>query len=468
MKHAISQFMYLPITKTLEEGFRSLGAAEVTLTSGHGPARRAALLNAGDIIVWVGAGRWADMLPLRPLGARGIRRILYSTEPMPDRCILAAATRTNDFWDEMWHYTMHNVRLCVAERETSHGLVHRYIPPGAFVSSTSAFTLRASAAAGVHGPLSSKAVFLGIIPRNSTPAMPGFSRRACYRTLSRELGDKLTHRENVFALSDMRRLLKSHGVFVNLHKDCGLPDRPAEAVRFSLLLSAGATIISERADPADERMFAGLVKFVPLQQLAGAVTSALTERETESEGAVTRRMEDFKQRFGPVSLFARAGLANGSTSIGFTDKNMACRYEPGSIEREWLHSTAFGSICAIARRTSQLSALQKSLAFARSSWSTTARLPTTEEQPVMSQLVCESGTRIEYLEPLTGIALPTAARQASSTAVHAAVRFAVLTMSAARKRSRFPHRFRTLHAALPCHVPCTLQDPTCTRPVPVT
>ena len=78
---------------------------------------------------------------------------------------------------------------------------------------------------------------------------------------------------------------------------------------------------------------------------------------------MTRRMEDFKRRFDPVALFARAGLVNGSTSVGFKDKYMACRYEPGSIERDWLHGPAFGSICAIARRTSQLSALQKSLAY---------------------------------------------------------------------------------------------------------
>lgn len=431
MKHAASQFMYLPITRTLEQGFRNLGASEVTLTSGHGPARRAAMLNAGDVIVWVGAGRGVEMLPLAALGKRGIHRVLYGTEPMSDRCDLGSANNVHHGitqWDEIWHYTMHNANLCASDQLASKRFVHRYVPPGALgadlfaspsltsataTSSSASYrspALLAGAKVGRRAQAGAKAVFLGIIPRNNTPNMPGYARRACFSALSRELGSKLAHRENVFGLAEMRRLVRSHVVFVNLHKDCGESDRPAEAVRFSLLLTAGARIVSERADPADERMFAGLVNFVGLTQLPGAVATALAEQTAEPEDAAARRVEEFHRRFSPASIFARAGLSRGGNQASLESSSTneigstPCHYEPGVVEQEWLGGAAFGNICAISRRASQLNGLRMSLAFARSSWSATARLPTAEEQPMLSKLVCDGGKRIEYLEPLTGIA----------------------------------------------------------------
>ena len=96
MKHAASQFMYLPILRTLDAGFRDLGAAEVLTTAGGGPVRRSKQLVRGDVLVWVGSGRAVEQLPLSALGARGVRRVIYGTEPMRE-CHGVPAT----IWDEV-------------------------------------------------------------------------------------------------------------------------------------------------------------------------------------------------------------------------------------------------------------------------------------------------------------------------------------------------------------------------------
>jgi hypothetical protein len=404
MKHALSQFMYMPIIETLNQGFRSMGATSVVQTSGAGPARRASMLRRGDVLVWVGAGRGAKELPLDSLGARGIRRILYSTEPMAASC-----TNGNmEGWDEFWHYTLHNANLCW--RDPGARRRHRYVPPGALdqeLMKDAAPLGEGNAIARVN---QRKAVFLGIIPRNSTPKMPGQARRRCYNTLSRELGARLTHRENVYSLPAMRQLLRTHRVFVNLHKDCGEADRPAEAVRFSALLSAGRRIISERANPADEKQFSGLVTFVELSQMGKAVASALAEDALEGEAAAKLRAAEYRQRFAPAAIFERAGLHLSHESvtkpavIPSGPSSTACLYEPGSLELEWSTGHATGHICSIAKRSSQLNGVAQTLKYAGDSWGASARAPTTEERGLLSRLVCDGGSRVEHLEPLTGLA----------------------------------------------------------------
>lgn len=420
MKHAQSQFMYLPILRTLEAGFRGLGGT-VTMTSGAAPARRAAQLETGDAVVWVGSGRGVDQLPLRILGARGVHRVLYTTEPMRDSC--AADVITDATWDEVWHYTLHNAHLCW--QHAAHRAGHRYVPPGAldpeiFRSKLQSSTLKAapvpnrfSDSSRVSGggetsfdvrggrKMVDYALFLGIIPRNTTPSMPGYARRACYNTLFGELGRRIAHRENVFNLAEMRRLLRAHGVFVNLHKDCGVAQRPAEAVRFSMLLSVGARIVSENSNQADEEQFAGFVTFVPLARLGAAIASALTQQSTEPDGAAQHRAEAFRKQFAPSAIFARAGLGSSTAA---SNQLSPCRYEPSRIERAWTDQPAVGRICSIARQESQLNDLRATLAYAQDSWGTASRAPTPTETRLLSRLICADSSRDGLIEPLTGVA----------------------------------------------------------------
>ena len=53
MKHAKTEFMYLPILLTLEQAWQSSGARVHRASS----TKRMAALTAGDVVVWVGMGR---------------------------------------------------------------------------------------------------------------------------------------------------------------------------------------------------------------------------------------------------------------------------------------------------------------------------------------------------------------------------------------------------------------------------
>ena len=426
MKHGISQFMYLPIIRTLDSGFRSLGAAAVVVTSGHGPMVRSAKLAKGDVLVWVGAGIGVKSLKLRELGARGVRRVLYSTEPMTWWCRQAVPgsniRSATGGWDETWHYTLHNAQLCwrVAANTSTRSHIHRYVPPGALgvdLFHAPSQTFRSGSTVWWHPPAET-AAFLGLIPRNNTPNMPGYARISCFKSLKSTLGSKLVHRDDIFTLDRVRKLIQLHGVFVNLHKDCGVANRPAEAVRFSLLLSAGARIVSERSNPADERAYAGFVNFVNLPDLGQAVEAALAEVAAEPKEAIARRLKAFEQHFAPAAIFALAGLP--STRLGGGDQanihaipashgasgggpcgGTPFTYRAGSMETPWVESPAAGQICRIAK--AQLGDAHAWLAYAAKASGSPWRMPTLREASLLSRFQCGDGAA-EWLEPLSGMA----------------------------------------------------------------
>ena len=418
MKHSTTVFMYLPILRTLRDGFRALGAANVTVTSGSGPTWRSALLQAGDVLLWVGMGNGHTYLPMVSLGNRGVKRVIYFTEPMTQTCGALNLT-TSPRWDEVWHYTLHNAALCW--QSVARPGSHRYVPPGALGADLFRPEEWENSNAIPPERRASQAIFLGIIPSSSNgldnPAAPGYARRACYAALKRDLGTHLAHHENAWGMPRVRQLLRSRGTFVNLHKDCGRADRPAEGVGFSLLLSAGARIVSERANEADERQYAGFVTFAALPQLGQAVTSALAEQAAEPDGASEARATAFRERFAATMIFARAGLGSPGTTSGTSivssiskadDAAAACRYEPGAVEREWFARRATGRICSIARSSSQLDGVRSTLAYAHDTWGDGLRPPTPAEGAMLSRLACagHGSSRLVrgFLEPLTGVA----------------------------------------------------------------
>ena len=261
-----------------------------------------AALTAGDVVVWVGMGRAAGSVPWADLGKRGVLRVQYQTEPFGDRC------RFDSVWhgarDEIWDYSRHNVELCTSARNGGGDLIskvpYRYVPPGAFSDASLPERKRFLPEPRADAALASTAAFLGAIPSNSTPGMPGYARRRCYATLKAELGAGLRHADAAYTAASLRGELLKHRVFVNLHKDCGSPLRPAEAVRFAILLAVGARVVSEHANPADEREFEGLVEFVPLADLAQATTRALAaEAGSAAAQAQSDRIAIFRERFAP-------------------------------------------------------------------------------------------------------------------------------------------------------------------------
>ena len=173
--------------------------------------------------MFVGMGRGMESLLLARVGARGVRRVHYHTEPLQQTCLDVTATT---LWDEVWHYTLHNAALCW--QSSARRGAHRYVPPGGLdadflggaawvallLGGTAAqATRRTGPAVGTAAQATRRAgpaVFLGVIPKASTPDMPGYARRACYGALARELGTSLVHRENAFTMPEIRWLLRSH------------------------------------------------------------------------------------------------------------------------------------------------------------------------------------------------------------------------------------------------------------------
>lgn len=89
-------------------------------------------------------------------------------------------------------------------------------------------------------------------------------------------------------------------VHLHVHKHCRAVDGPAPAFRFATLLSRGAAIVSQHCHPRDERLYAGLVQFGRVGELAALIRNAShTSSEIEAR---------FRHRFGPTRLLARAGV----------------------------------------------------------------------------------------------------------------------------------------------------------------
>ena len=458
MKHAKTEFMYLPILLTLEQAWQSSGARVHRASS----TKRMAALTAGDVVVWVGMGRAAGSVPWADLGKRGVLRVQYQTEPFGDRC------RFDSVWhgarDEIWDYSRHNVELCTSARNGGGDPIskvpYRYVPPGAFSDASLPERKRFLPEPPADAALASTAAFLGAIPSNSTPGMPGYARRRCFATLKAELGAGLRHADSAYTAASLRGELLKHRVFVNLHKDCGSPLRPAEAVRFAVLLAVGARVVSEHANPADEREFEGLVEFVPLADLAQATTRALAaEAGSAAAQAQSDRIAIFRERFAPSTIFERflrpalatatvaAAPAAAAAPSGGAAKPAAAKltaadisapffaslppeaerhpptflpaagtpsvgggpcagapftYRGGAMEARWLETPAAGRICRTARE--QVADAQTCVAFAAAAAGSPWRVPFASEAPLLSSFACADGGGTEWLEPLSGMA----------------------------------------------------------------
>ena len=286
-------FMYTPVTDFLLSAFAPHAA---TVVRGAGTKRNDSAaflqnwtrLRAGDIFVWVGLSM--SQAPWRELGERGVRRILYQTEPA-HHC---AARRVGRFAvDELWDFSWHNLEACRSAADAPRKL--RYVPPGALDPPP-----RSTPAASAHPP---RLLFFGN-PNDGPP------RKACFRSLRRLLGERLEHTFSAFTEARWRdKVLARANVFVNLHKECTERHNPI-TFRVPKLLNAGRLVLSERAHPADEREWAGIVSFYDnITALAAAFLQLVDDDGANGwEPRARAANAAFRERFAPGAVFRRAGI----------------------------------------------------------------------------------------------------------------------------------------------------------------
>ncbi len=287
-------YMYWPVMGTLIGGFLE-AAPSVQLEVGVGFSLRyhAALarLRRGDALVWVGVnGQYSQ--PWTKLRARGVKTILYNTEPsgLSRRSPLCTATRYAV--DELWDFSRYNLDRCA--RSYNRPNRTRYLPPGylgrrAAERSSPQQARPPEARSGVRRSL----LFYGALE----------SRGDCFGRLKRSLGDELEHTYSVWNESAFGEMLSKHDLFVNLHKGCRTGD--PVTFRVPVLLNEGKLILSDRAYSHDEDEFKGMVLFAGVGRLADAYRAL---RATDTAPLQRHAARLFAARFAPRETFRRAGL----------------------------------------------------------------------------------------------------------------------------------------------------------------
>ena len=285
-------FMYGPVTDFLVSAL----TPHVDVIRGSGTKRNHSAaflgnwsrLGAGDIFIWVGLSM--AQAPWRVLGERGVRRILYQTEPV-HHC---AARRVGNYAvDELWDFSHHNLEACRTARDAPTTL--RYVPPGAIEPPPAPEPLAADGS-------SSRRLFFFGNPRD------GKERKACYVELVLRLGQ--ARMEFTFAAfnetSWRDQVLARSGIFVNLHKGCGEAHNPI-TFRVPKLLNAERLVLSERAHPLDEKEFAGIVSFYDGLPALATAFEQLT-RDGSWQAKAREAAARFRVRFAPQRVLRRAGV----------------------------------------------------------------------------------------------------------------------------------------------------------------
>ena len=97
--------------------------------------------------------------------------------------------------------------------------------------------------------------------------------------------------------------MRQHNIFVNLHKGCG--KRMPVTFRNAVLLNAAKLIVSDRSDPRDEQMYAGLIYFTEVAEIADGYRAL---RHGNWPLRQQKIHEDFRVRFDPLRLFEGANI----------------------------------------------------------------------------------------------------------------------------------------------------------------
>ena len=295
--------------------------------------------------MWVGINERFSQ-PWWQLGRRGVRRIYYRTEPEHCTPEKLSSAPTPHGADEVWDFSHHNLDGCVepqgagsAQPRARPGACDRcpgrarrqepltqppptlrvvppgYLPPPWSVedalqeaaanasSATAAALATSSAASSAAAPAAASApplIFFG--------SLDGWAgRRRCFRQLQSQLGASLQHVYHVWGDAQYAALLRAQPLYVNLHKGCEDGHAPV-TFRHAQLLSAARLVVSPRAHPLDEAMYAGLVTFVPLERIARTHGEWAALPAARRVALQRSTWEDFRRRFAPRRLFEEAGV----------------------------------------------------------------------------------------------------------------------------------------------------------------
>ena len=325
-------FMYRPVMDTLVAGFAHLPAAvsaaigTLNVVSGSGVAAKSPEYNQmtrlvrdlgpRDLFLFIGP-IGSESVPWDAMRARGVRTVYYQTEPV-NGCALSKARP-----DEVWDFSWHNLDACKPYPKPwlTQPFQMRYVPMG---------YIKPPAEARVRG----------YVPPDDAPELFFFGypfyksgRKRCYERLQRALGARLNATWMLWSPVAFERWWRASGrwaVHLNLHKSCESARNPV-VFRTSILLSRGATIISERANHKDEREYAGLVHFGPVDEIPHLLhrlwiaPQPATPFGARRERSLQLRPElasVYAERFAPQRIFERAGVyaalighANASRSV---------------------------------------------------------------------------------------------------------------------------------------------------------
>jgi hypothetical protein len=256
------RMMYKPVMDTLVGGFTDLPKkvaaviGSLRVVPGYvvpgSPNRRRTLrkavrahagpdaLMAGDVFIWIGP-IGSELVPWADLRMRGVRTVYYQTEPV-NGCALAGSSP-----DEVWDFSWHNIDACRPKRSKvwvkDRQVLRRFVPLG-YAAPPVAQRPRRPRPPPMAAP---ELVFFGYPFYKS-------GRKRCYERLQAQLGPRLNATWSVWNAAGFVEWWRTSGqwaVQLNLHKTCENPRNPV-VFRMALLLSRGAIILSEHANPKDE------------------------------------------------------------------------------------------------------------------------------------------------------------------------------------------------------------------------
>jgi hypothetical protein len=325
---------FRPIAVTLFAGFStfcnvSLNAfgAPDSVGSGDGlpwlyhrnaGSHRAAMreLQAGDTLLHVGPFH-ASRHPWRALQERGVRTVLYLTEP-DDLCGNPSG------FDEIWSYTRRVLQCVRPPPGPAHPSAHRRVPVGAAAVTKTVYRYVPPG----HQPCEER----GVTPDGaggepvelSFMGDPKFSRHGrahCWRALKANLGSLLNQTPPVYsqrAFDVWWAARGARGLHLSIHKYgirtpgtacehacCNHRHEPFESVRAAPLLSCGATLLAAQSYKYDEREYEGLVTFAPVEALPSTYRRLAARAPVAPDGRIQRL---FRARFDARRLFERAGV----------------------------------------------------------------------------------------------------------------------------------------------------------------
>eukprot|EP00419_Tripos_fusus_P051356 CAMPEP_0172840790 /NCGR_PEP_ID=MMETSP1075-20121228/29571_1 /TAXON_ID=2916 /ORGANISM="Ceratium fusus, Strain PA161109" /LENGTH=293 /DNA_ID=CAMNT_0013684685 /DNA_START=125 /DNA_END=1002 /DNA_ORIENTATION=- len=247
-------WVYMPFYATLVAGFSAYHNAELlvvdqrSLNSSDQLAEMSATveqlgLQNGDMFIWIGnvyAG--LEQVPWAAMYDKGVHTVYVQTEPVGD-CLPVKDVMVREIWD----YSFKNIEKCRNEGREAEVKGQDTWPTLRFVPSG---FLQGWKQAN-HSRSWPPPTFFG--SANSRP---------CFNAVQATFGNQIQVNNDVWNQLQFDTFIDSPTIFIDIPKFCE-SGSPIAISRLTLLLSAGAHIITMNSNPDDQKNFEGLVTFVP-------------------------------------------------------------------------------------------------------------------------------------------------------------------------------------------------------------